>query len=172
MGDVRELMLRNTKLLCKDGPVTLCLRQQNHKVCVIKDVFNFTARQQVLHILRQCRGNTTLFTKHLPYSHKVACCQMVTEQDMELIKITPCSQFLRMVGIYRRGHKFVCDVHGNFAEIFTHVFQNDADYTGVRLDIGVVIEQVEGAGAVKLQRRCHPLCLRLRLFQQFLVQIL
>ena len=36
----------------------------------------------------------------------------------------------------------------------------------------MVVEQVEGACAVELQRRCHPLCLGLGLFQKLLIQIL
>ena len=36
----------------------------------------------------------------------------------------------------------------------------------------MVVKEVQGAGAVELQRRRHPLCLRLRLLQKLLVQIL
>ena len=91
---------------------------------------------------------------------------------MELVKIPPSSQSLGVVGIHRRGNKFVGDVHGDLAEVFAHALQNDADHPGIRLDIGMVIEQVQRAGAVKLQRRDNTLCLRLRLPQQLLVQIL
>ena len=91
---------------------------------------------------------------------------------MELIEVTPSSKTFLIVGVYRSSHKFIRDVHGDLAKVFTHTLQNDTDYTGIRLDIGMVVEQVEGAGAVKLQRRCYTLCLRLRLPQQLLVQIL
>ena len=91
---------------------------------------------------------------------------------MELVKVAPSSKALGVVGVDRRCDKLVCNVHGDLAEVFAHAFQNDAHHTGIRLDIGGVVEQVEGACAVELQRRCHTPGLRLRLFQQFLIQVL
>ena len=91
---------------------------------------------------------------------------------MELVKVTPSSKALGVVGVDRRCDELVCNVHGDLAEVFAHAFQNDTHHTGIRLDIGGVIEQVEGACAVELQRRCYAPGLRLRLFQQFLIQVL
>ena len=40
---------------------------------------------------------------------------------MELVKVAPGRHALPEVGIHRLGDKFICDVHGDFAEIFSHV---------------------------------------------------
>ena len=65
------------------------------------------------------RWHTSFFTQHFPDRYKVAGRQRITEQDMELIEIAPCRHALPELGIYRLGHKFICDVHGDLAEVFT-----------------------------------------------------
>ena len=77
-----------------------------------------------------------------------------------------------MVGVHRRRDKLVGGVHGDLAEVFAQSFEDDAHHPGIEVDIGGVVEQVEGAGAIELQRRCHTAGLRLRLLQKLLVQIL
>ena len=117
--DVGELMLGNAELLCQNCTVTLRLRQQHHEIRVIQNVLDFPAGQQVFHILRQRRGDAALFAEHFPDRHKVAGCQRVTEQDVELVKVAPSRHALGMVGVYRRRDKFIGGVHGDFAEVFT-----------------------------------------------------
>ena len=63
-------------------------------------------------------------------------------------------------------------MHGDLAEIFAHAFEHKAHHTGIEVDVGRMVKKVKGACAVKLQRRCDPLGLRLRLAQQLLIQIL
>ena len=91
---------------------------------------------------------------------------------MELIKIAPCRHAVFEVGSHRRSDKIVGDVHGNLAEVFAHTFQHKAHHAGIEVDVGRMVKEIEGARAVKLQRRCDPLGLRLRLAQQLLIQIL
>ena len=148
------------------------MRQQDHKICVIQNVLDLPAGQQVFHILRQGRGDAALFAEHLPDGHEVAGGQRVTEQDMELVKIAPCRHAVFEVGSHRRSDKIVGDVHGDLAEVFAHTFQHKAHHAGIEVDVGRMVKEVEGACAVKLQRRGDPLGLRLRLAQQLLIQIL
>ena len=91
---------------------------------------------------------------------------------MELVKIAPCRHTVFEVGSHRRSDKIVGDVHGNLAEVFAHAFEHKAYHAGIEVDVGRMVKEVEGACAVKLQRRGNPLCLRLRLAQQLLIQIL
>ena len=91
---------------------------------------------------------------------------------MELIKIAPRRHTVFEVGSHRRRDKIVGDVHGDLAEIFAHAFQHKAHHAGIEVDVGRMVKEVEGACAVKLQRRGDPLGLRLRLAQQLLIQIL
>ena len=62
---------------------------------------------------------------------------------MELVKVAPCRHALGMVGVHRRRDKFVGGVHGNLAEVFTQAFQDDADHTGIKVNICGMVEQVE-----------------------------
>ena len=112
-------MFGNAKLLCQNRTVALRLRQQHHEIRVVQNVLDLPAGQQVFHILRQRRGDAPLFTEHLPHGHKVAGCQRITEQDMELVKVAPCRHALGMVGVHRRRDKFIGGVHGYLAEVFT-----------------------------------------------------
>ncbi len=91
---------------------------------------------------------------------------------MELVKIAPCRHTVFEVGSHRRRDKIVGDVHGDLAEIFAHAFQHKAHHAGIEVDVGRMVKEIEGACAVKLQRRGDPLGLRLRLAQQLLIQIL
>ena len=61
---------------------------------------------------------------------------------MELVKVAPGRHALPEVGIYRLGNKLVCDVHGDFTEIFSHVFQHNAHHPAVRLYIRGVVKKV------------------------------
>ena len=165
-------MLGNAELFCKDHPVALGLGQQDHKIRVVENVLNLPAGQKVFHILCKCAGDTALFAEHFPDRNKVAGGQRIAEQDMELVKVAPGRHALPKVGIHRLGDKLVCDVHGNLAEIFSHVLEHDAHHPAVRFYIGRMVKEIERARTVELQGRCHPTGLRLRLFQKLLVQVL
>ena len=143
-------MLGNTELFCQNGTVTLRLRKQNHKIRVVQNVLDFTACQKVFDVLRQSRRHTSFFTQHFPDCHKVAGCQRITEQDMKLVKVAPSRRTLVEVLIHRLRNKLICDVHCNLSKVFAHVFQNDAHHTAVRLDVGRMVKEIEGACAIKL----------------------
>ena len=91
---------------------------------------------------------------------------------MELVKVAPCGDPAVEVGVDRRGHKVVGDVHGDLPQVFAQPFEHDTHHTGIEVHIGGEIEQVERAGAVELQGRRHTLCLRLRLPEQFFIEVL
>ena len=165
-------MLTDTELFCDNRPVTLRLGEQHQKVGVVQNVFNLPAGQKVFDILRERRGDTALFAEHLPHRHKVAGGQRVAQEDMELVKVAPCRHAVLVVGVHRRCDKIVGDVHRNLAEVFTQPFQHNAHHTGTQVHVGRAVEQVKGACAVELQRGRHTFCLGLRLFEQFLVQVL
>ena len=42
-------------------------------------------------------------------------------RHIKLVHICLLYTSLPEVGIYRLGHKFICDVHGDLAEVFSHV---------------------------------------------------
>ena len=156
----------------RNCPVTLGLGQQDHKIRVVQNGLNLPAGQKVFDVLRQGRGDTALFAEHLPHGHKVAGGERVPEQDMELVKIAPGRNAAVKIHIDRRSYKVVGNVHGDLAEVFSQPFENDAHDMGRELYVGLVVEQVKGAGAVELQGGCHPAGLRLRLLQKLLVQVL
>ena len=91
---------------------------------------------------------------------------------MELIEVAPCRHAVFIVGIHRRRDKLIGNVHGDLAEVFSHPLDDDAHHTGIEIDIGGVIEQVEGACAVELQSGRHTAGLGLGLAQKLLIQIL
>ena len=157
-------MLGYAELFCQNRPVALGLGQQDHKVRVVQNVLNLPAGKKVFHILRKCAGDAAFLAEHLPNRHKIAGGQRITEQDMELIEIAPCRHALPEVGVHRLGDKLVCDVHGNLAEVFSHVFQHDTHHPAVGFHIRGMVKQVEGTGAVELKGSCHTPGLGLRLF--------
>ena len=165
-------MLGYAELFRQNRPVTLGLGQKDHKVRVVQNVLNLPAGQEVFHILRKCAGDTAFFAEHLPDRHKVAGRQRIAEQDMELVKVAPGRHALPEVGIHRLGDKLICDVHGDLAEVFSHVLEHDAHHPLVCFHIRGMVKEIEGAGTVELQGRCHTAGLRLRLAQKLLVQIL
>ena len=67
---------------------------------------------------------------------------------MELVKVAPCSDPGLVVGVHRCRDKFIGGVHGDLAEVFSQPFEDDAHHTGIEVNIGGVIEQVERAGAI------------------------
>ena len=117
-------------------------------------------------------GDAALFAEHFPDRHKVAGRQRITEQDVELVKVAPCSDPAVEVGVDRRGHKVVGDVHGDLPQVFPQPFQHDTHHAGGQVHVGRVVKEIEGAGAVEFQGRCHTAGLRLRLLQKLLVQVL
>lgn len=74
---------------------------------------------------------------------------------MELVKIAPGRNAAVKIHIDRRSYKVVGNVHGDLAEVFSQPFENDAHDMGRELYVGLVVEQVKGAGAVELQGGCH-----------------
>src|SRR5699024_12152708 len=104
---VGELVLGNAQLLGKDRPVTLGLGQQDQKIRVVQNVGDGWACQQVFHILREGAGDAALFAEHLPDGHKVAGGELVPQQDMELVKVAPCSDPSLVVGVHRSEERRV-----------------------------------------------------------------
>ena len=76
------------------------------------------------------------------------------------------------IGIHRLGNKFICDVHSDLSEVFSHVLEHNTHHPFIRFYISRMIKKIEGARTVELQGGCHTAGLRLRLFQEFLVQVL
>ena len=91
---------------------------------------------------------------------------------MELVKVAPCRRAVLVVGVHRRSDKLVGDVHRNFAEVLPQPFQHDAHHPGAQVHVGRVVEKIKGARTVELKGSRHTFCLRLRLFQKLLVQVL
>src|SRR5699024_69560 len=91
------------------------LGQQDQKIRVVQNVGDSRACQQVFHILRQGAGDAALFAEHLPNGHKVAGGELVPQQDMELVKVAPCSDPSLVVGVHRRRDKLIGGVHGDLA---------------------------------------------------------
>ena len=92
---------------------------------------------------------------------------------MELVVIAPCSNTAgEVVGNLIVG-QVVDDVHGNRAEARPQLLQVEAHHTGVSvIHIGLVVEDVEGAGHIDLKGCCQPLCLGLGLLAQKVIQVL
>ena len=84
---------------------------------------------------------------------------------MELVEVAPCSGPVFKVGIDCGLYKLIGDVHGDLPQVLAHAFQDDAHHTGIEIDVGWMVKEVQGAGTVQLQRRRHTPGLRLRLFQ-------
>ena len=83
---------------------------------------------------------------------------------MELIIVAPCSDTTGEVVGHLTVHQVVDDVHGNRAEARPQLLQVKAHHTGVSvIHIGLVVEDIEGAGHIDLKGRCQPLCLGLGL---------
>ena len=91
---------------------------------------------------------------------------------MELVKVAPRRNSVVEVGVHRRGHKVVGDVHGDLPQVFPQPLEHDAHHAGGQVHVGGVVKEVEGAGAVELQGRRHPLGLRLRLPEQLFIEVL
>ena len=64
---------RNVKLLGKDLPIAGCLVEHINEIAVLEDVFDFSAGQQILDVLRNSCRYTAPFSEPLPDFDAVCC---------------------------------------------------------------------------------------------------
>ena len=92
---------------------------------------------------------------------------------MELVIVAPCSDTVGEVVGNLTVHQVVDDVHGDSTQARPQLLQVKAHHTGVFIvHIGLIVEDVEGAGHIDFKGRCQPLRLGLGLLAQKVVQVL
>ena len=171
MGDIRELVGRDVELLGQDLAVSACLVQHVDEVAVFKDVFDFPGGQQVLDVLGDARGDTAPFSESLPDLHGVSSRLLLLEQQMEFIDVVSGASAFGPVGGHAAPDMILDDEHAQLLQLLAQFLDVEADQAVLDIHVGPVVEDVEGAADIDLQRRRNESGFLFRLLQKDSVQI-
>ena len=161
------------QLLRQDLPVPLRLGEKHHEIAVLEDVLDLPGGKEVLHVLGQGAGDAALFAEHLPDGHEIAGSQLVLQQHMELVIVAPGGNAPGEIVGDLAVHQVVDDVHGYGAEARPQPFQIKAHHPGVLVaHVGLVVEDVQGAGNIDFKGRRQPFGLRFRLLAEKVIEVL
>lgn len=135
-------MFTDIQFLCQNRPVTLGLGQQEQEIRVVQNVLHLGTGEKTFDVLGQRRGDASFLSEHPPYGHKVAGGQSIFQQNVELIKIAPCSNTVCEIGVDRSGDKLIGNVHGDLSQIFSHAFEYETHHAGIEVDIGLMVKEI------------------------------
>ena len=100
MGDIGELMRRNTEPGCEDFPVPGGLIEHVDKVGVLKDVLHLAGGKQVLDVLGDPCWHPAPFAESFPDLNGVRRGLFLLKQQVELVQIAPGGLASGAVGRY------------------------------------------------------------------------
>ncbi len=172
MGDIGELMRTDIQLFRKDLAVARRLVEHIDEIRVLENILDLMGGEQVLHVLRNAGRDTAPFAEPLPDLDRIGCGLFLLEEQMELIHIVPGRPPLAAVGSDTAPYLVLDDEHADLLELLSEFLDVIADEPVVDVHICPVVEQVQGALDIDLERRRHMVCLLLLLREEGIIQIL
>ena len=171
MGHIGKLVRGNPQLLRQNLPVSLGLVQHVDKIRVLKNILDLTGGQQILYILCQAARYAAPFTESFPDFHAETS-GLAFQKEMEFVDIEPGRLMFGAVGGDTVPHGILHNEKPDLFQGLAQRFELEAEYPMVvHVNVGTVIEHIQGAIDVDFQRRSDILCLRLRLFQKQPIQV-
>ena len=170
IADVRRLLVGDVQAFTKYLPVTAGLVQQIDKIAVFKDILDLRGGQKVLDVLGDPRGDTAPFTKAFPNLHAPGT-YLATQQKVELVHIVSCGLALAAVHRDTVPHLILDDQHPQVFELLAQLLDIKAHKAVIDIHVGTVVEHVERSMHIQLQGGGDPLCLRLRLPPDLVVEV-
>ena len=172
VGHVGKLVGGNPQVACQHLLIPGGLGQHIEEIAVAENGLYFAALQQAFHILGDPAGDGPPFAETPENLHTVRRRLGLRQQNVKLVLIYPGRP--PPVPVLRHpAPDLVREDQQPY--LFQHLPQGldvEAQEAGIDLDVGSVVKEVEGPGAVQLQGGGHPPGLRLGLFQQLVVEVL
>lgn len=172
MRHVRQLVRRDIKLLCQDLPVAGGLVQHIDEVGVLEDVLYFPGGKQVLHVLGDARRDVAPLTEPLPYLDTVGGGLFLLQKEVELVHIVAGGLTGRAVLRNTAPDLVLDDQHTELLQLFAELLDVVADQAVLDIDVGAVVEEVQGSLHIDFHRRCHMMGFLLLLLKECVVKVL
>lgn len=171
MGDIGQLVGRDVELLGQDLTVPACLVQHVDEVAVFEDILDLPGGKQVFDILGDARRNAAPLSESLPDLDRVGGGLFLLEQQMEFIDVITGASAFRPVGGHAAPDLVLDDEHAQLLQLLTQFLDVKADQAVLDIYVGPVVEDVERAADIDLQRRRNESGFLFRLLQKDSVQI-
>ena len=167
---MRRLLVGDIQTLTEDFSVSAGLVQKVHKIAVFKDILDLRGGKQVLNVLRDPRGDTAPFAKAFPNLHAPGT-NLAAQKKVELVHEVPGGFALIPVLGNTVPHLVLDHQHTQAFELLSQLLDIEADNAVVDIHIGTVVKNIQAAMHIQFQCRRDPLCLRLRLPFDLVIQI-
>ena len=145
IGDIGKLGVRDVQQFCKLQSVRGCLIEHNNELGVCQHRSCRVGLKQVVHILRDARGISTVLSHTLPKGEQEVCAVLVLEQKVDFINedegVLALSSVLRNTVQNRVEDDQHTDGHKLLAEVKNVI----ADEAVIRVHIGFLCKGVQRA---------------------------
>ena len=172
MRHVRQLVRRDIELLGQDLPVPGRLVEHIDEIGVFEDVLYFPGGKQVLHVLGDACRNTAPLTEPLPDLDAVGGGLFLLQKEVELVHIVAGGLAGRAVLRDTAPDLVLNDQHAELFQLFAELLDVVADQTVLDIDVGTVVEEIQGSFDIDLQRRRHMVGFLFLLLKQCVVKVL
>jgi hypothetical protein len=170
-GDEFQLVRADPEVLREDRPVFRRLVQHADIFGVLENVLDLPAAQKILDILGNAGRDAAPFTEALPDLDGILRCLFLAEQQVELVDEIPCRLLLIAVDGNAVPDLVLHDKHAQLFELLAEILDVVAHDAVYNIDIGTVIEDVEGSVDIELKCRGDTLCLDFALLKELLVEV-
>ena len=165
-------MRGDIELLGENLPVAAGLIEHEDEIAVLKDVLHLAGGEQVFDVLRDAGGDTSPLAETLPDFHGVGRRLLLAQQKVHFVNVVAGGFVGFPVDGHSVPHGVLHDEHPDLLELLAQLLDVEADNTVFNVDVGAVVEHVEGAGNVDFQSRGDVLRLLFLLPPQLVIQVL
>ena len=139
-------MRGDIELFGENLPVAAGLIEHEDEIAVLKDVLHLAGGEQVLDILGDAGRDTSPLAEALPDFHGVGRRLLLAQQKVHFVNVVAGG----FVGFPVDGdavpHGVLHDEHPDLLELLAQLLDVEADNAVGDVDVGAVVEHVEGAG--------------------------
>ena len=165
-------MRGDIELFGENLSVAAGLIEHEDEIAVFKDVLHLAGGEQVFDVLGDAGGNASPLAEALPNLHRVGRRLLLAQQKVHFVNVVAGG----FVGFPVDGdavpHGVLHDEHPDLLELLAKLLDVEADNAVFNVDVGAVIEHIEGAGNVDFQSRGDVLRLLFLLPPQLVIQVL
>jgi len=145
IGDIGKLGVRDVQQFCKLQSVRGCLIEHNNELGVCQHRSCRVGLKQVVHILRDARGISTVLSHTLPKGEQEVCAVLVLEQKVDFINEDEGVLALSSVLRNTVQNRVEDDQHTDGHKLLAEVKDVIADQAVIRVHIGFLCKGVQRA---------------------------
>ena len=160
IGHIGKLFRRNVQPLRQYLPVACRLVKHIDEVAVLQNVFNLRGGKQVFGVLGRPGGNAAPLSEPLPNLGAVRRGLFLLQQEMELVHEIPGGAPDSSVDSDGVPHRVLDNEHPRLFQVLAQALDVKADKAVGDVHGGAVVEKVQGAVYIEVQRLGHPVGLR------------